>query len=166
MEGERPDAVGRDDLLFRQLYPSLRRLAAVVRPIGVDPDDLVQEALTRTLSLGALTDRNDPGAYLRTAIVRLASNDRRSIRRRYRAVARLDRRDSGESEYPSDLDDLRRLSPSDQAILYLSVVEGRSHDDIAAIVGKSAAAVRQRASRALKRLRVELESEREEIGDA
>jgi DNA-directed RNA polymerase specialized sigma24 family protein len=34
--------------------------------------------------------------------------------------------------YPSDLDDLRRLSPADRSVLYLSVVERRSHQEIAA----------------------------------
>jgi DNA-directed RNA polymerase specialized sigma24 family protein len=36
-----------DDELFRALYPGLRRFAAAVGPLEVDPDDLVQDALVR-----------------------------------------------------------------------------------------------------------------------
>ena len=113
-----------DDEVFARLYPSLRRLAAVVRPIEVDADDLVQEAIIRTLAIRPLRDCDNPGAYLRTAIVRAASNQRRRLGRQRRAYLRVPR-DSGArraAEYPSDLDDRRRLHPRDRALLYLAVV--------------------------------------------
>jgi DNA-directed RNA polymerase specialized sigma24 family protein len=73
----------------------------------------------------------------------------------------------GESaRYPSDLDDLRRLPPVERAVLYLSVVEGRSFAEIADVIGSSEQAARARSSRALKRLRVELTTEHREIADA
>jgi RNA polymerase sigma factor (sigma-70 family) len=155
-----------DDALFAALYPSLRRFAAVVRPPEVEADDLVQEALARTLAVRSLSDCDDPAAYLRTAIVRLASNHRRSLSRRGRALARMANAESDAPSYPSDLDDLRRLSPPDRALLYLVAVEGRSYADAARVVGCTEHAARARSSRALKRLRVELAAEHQEIGDA
>ncbi len=73
----------------------------------------------------------------------------------------------GESPpYPSDLDDLRRLSPVERAVLYLSVVEKRSFAEIGDVIGASEQAARARSSRALRRLRVELTTEQREITDA
>jgi hypothetical protein len=63
-----------DDLpALRELYPSLRRFAAVVGRADVDPDDLVQEAFTRLLVSRRREDVRDLGAYLRRTIVNLAS---------------------------------------------------------------------------------------------
>jgi RNA polymerase sigma factor (sigma-70 family) len=154
----------RDEELFAELYPSLRRLAAAVRAPEEDPDDLVQEALTRALTIGPLSARENPGAYVRTAIVRLASNQRRWLGRRRRAFTRATAAtDANHATYPSDLDDLRRLPPRDRAVLYLSLVEGHSYREIADVLRCSEQAARARASRAIRRLRVDL---REEIADA
>jgi DNA-directed RNA polymerase specialized sigma24 family protein len=99
---------------------------------------------------------DNPGAYLRTAIIRLASNRRRGERRRekaFRTVAAtlvagiLD-------VYPSDLDQLRRLRPADRSLVYLSVVERRSYEEIAAMLAISEQSARKRLSRAMTRLRV------------
>jgi RNA polymerase sigma factor (sigma-70 family) len=150
----------RDEELFTQLYPSLRRLAAVVRPVEEDPDDLVQDALVRVLSLRPLSAFDDPGAYLRTTIVRLASNHRRRLGRARRAWARTGSSTAtSEAAYPSDLDDLRRLSATDRALLYLSLVEGRPYREIAGVLRCTEDAARARASRALRRLRVDLQEE-------
>ena len=40
--------------IFADLYPSLRRFAAVVGSVDIDPDDLVQDALVRALRRGPL----------------------------------------------------------------------------------------------------------------
>jgi RNA polymerase sigma-70 factor, ECF subfamily len=159
-------AIQADDALFADLYPMLARFAAVVRPPEVEADDLVQEALTRTLAVRPLSDCEDPAAYLRTAIVRLASNHRRSFGRRRRALARMSSTEADSPSYPSDLDDLRRLAPEERAVLYLVFVEGRSYAEAARVLGCKEPAARARSSRALKRLRVELTAEHQEIGDA
>jgi RNA polymerase sigma-70 factor (ECF subfamily) len=158
------DAVARrDEDLFAELYPSLRRLAAVVCPPEEDPDDLVQEAVARTLALRSLSEYEQPSAYLRTAVVRIASNHRRRLGRRRRAYSKVPSSDAvNAAAYPSDLDDLRRLHVRDRAALYLSVVEGYSYEDIAEVLRCSEQAARARVSRALRRLRVDL---REEIGN-
>jgi RNA polymerase sigma factor (sigma-70 family) len=154
-----------DGALFAAMYPGLRRFAGIVRPDEVDADDLVQEALTRTLAVGRLAERDDPGAYLRTVIVRLASNHRRSFGRRRRAMVRLTPQMVEQPAYPSDLSELRRLPVADRAVLYLRVVDGWEYADIAVVLEASEQAVRARASRALRRLRVALDAEIEEMGD-
>ncbi len=161
---ERPgDASGDDAEVFAGVYPGLRRFAAVVGAPSVDPDDLVQEAVARALVQGPLAELDDPAAYLRTAIVRLAANRRRSEGRRLQAfttvAAGLAR--SSADAYPSDMDELRGLAPADRAIVYLAVVEQRAHGDIAAILGIREPAARKRLSRAMSRLRAAaLEEER------
>jgi len=152
-----------DARLFEELYPALRRFAAVVRPPDVDADDLVQEALLRTLQVRSLAECTNPGAYLRTAIVHAASNHRRRFARANRSAVALAGGTRADDTYPSDLDDLRRLPVRDRTALYLAVVEGASHREIAAVLDCSEVAARARVMRALRRLRAELH---EEDGDA
>jgi RNA polymerase sigma factor (sigma-70 family) len=153
---------GDDAATFADLYGPLRQFAAIVCSPDVDPDDLVQEAVVRTLAIHSLEELDDPGAYLRTAIVRLASNERRGARRRRDALnrVRVDQQ-HGPVVYPSDIAELWRLEPPDRAAVYLAVVERRSHREIAEVLGCAEEASRQRVSRALARLRVELAAEAE-----
>jgi RNA polymerase sigma-70 factor (ECF subfamily) len=158
MERE-PVAMG-DDELFEQLYPALRRWAAVTGPPGVEPDDLVQEAVARTLRHHTLGELDDPGAYLRRTIVHLAANQRRGMARLRRAVTRIGRDDEGRTpEYASDLSDLLHLAPASRALLYLVVVEGHSYAEAANALGISEEAARTRASRARRRLRLDIQEE-------
>jgi RNA polymerase sigma factor (sigma-70 family) len=149
---------GHDEAVFAALYPGLRRFAAVVGPIEVEPEDLVQEALVRALAVGPLSGLRDPGAYVRMIVVRLAANHRRGLGRRRAAVRLLDSRARPVVDlYPSDLGDLFALDPWDRAVVYLSVVERATADEIAEVLGWSAGRVRMRKHRALRRLRSELE---------
>lgn len=142
------------------LYPALRRLAAVVGPAEVEPDDLVQDAVARALRVGPLTELSNPKAYLSAAIVRLAANQRRSFGRRRKALVRLATAETGSApSYPSDLAPLLALSPMDRAVLYLTTVEGATADEVAARLGGSAAAVRMRRTRAVRRLRAALKDD-------
>jgi DNA-directed RNA polymerase specialized sigma24 family protein len=146
-----------DEALFVALYPALRRFAAAIRPSGIDADDLVQEALTRTLARRSLSSIEEPLAYLRTAIVRIAGNHARGRRRADARVVRVGPPDVESADaYPSDLADLMRVQPRARAVLFLTVVEERSFADAAAVVGCSEAAARQLSSRALRSLRQEL----------
>jgi len=146
-----------DEAVFSALYPGLRRFAAVVGPIEVEPDDLVQEALARVLSAGPLSQLREPGAYLRTVVVRLAANHRRRLGRSRAAWGALAVRAQLNDVYPSDLGDLDGLDPTDRAVVYLSVIEHASADEVAAVLGWSASRVRMRKHRVLRRLRMELE---------
>jgi RNA polymerase sigma-70 factor (ECF subfamily) len=152
-----------DASLFASLYPALRQFAAVTGSVDVEPDDLVQEAVARTLRSRRLVDLDDAGAYLRRAIVNLAANRRRSMARFRVALARLDRVDEARSaEYGSDLADLLRLEPDARALLFMVEVEGHSYAEAAAVLEISEEAARARAARARRRLRADLEGASDE----
>jgi RNA polymerase sigma factor (sigma-70 family) len=149
-----------DDGWFVDLYPYLHRVAAVAAPADVDPDDLVQDALTGLLQRSLDQQVESPKAYLSQAIVHLASNRRRSWSRQRHAMERMGRADDPvPTAYPSDLDDLDVLSPTDRAVLYLHHVEGHRFDVVAELVGSSPAAVRKRAERARRSLMGHLRGE-------
>lgn len=146
--------------LFAELYTSLRRFAAVVGPIEVDPDDLLQEAVARVLRRHRLTDLDQPGAYLKKTMVNLASNHRRSMARERRALFRFGASaHSGKDAYPSDVNELLGLSPGERAVLYLSEVEGYRYAEIGRMLGCSEAAARKRAMRGRRRLYSQLAGE-------
>lgn len=149
--------------LFAELYPSLRAFAAVTGPVDVEPDDLVQEAVARTLRSHKLVELDDAGAYLRRAIVNLAANRRRSLARFRVAFARLDRVEEAVApEYASELTDLLRLDPEARGLLFMIEVEGHSYAEAANVLGITEQAARARAIRARRRLRAEVEGERNE----
>ena len=149
-----------DDALFSELYPRLRRFAAVVGSPEDDPDDLVQEAVARALRRGPLHELSNPLAYLRSTIANLNLNRSRSKTRYGRAVVRLGHLDEHRSAvYPSDLDDLLQLSPIDRAIVFCAAVEKMPYRDIAELLSLSERATAKRAERALGRLRVALRKE-------
>ena len=131
-----------DDRVFAELYPGLRRFAAVVASAGTDPDDLVQDALVRVLRRGGLGRVDHPAAYLRRAVLRLAMDDRRSFGRRLQAFRRMGPAPVSSSAYPSELGDLEQLEPLDRAILYLGDVEGIPQAHVADQLGLTHQAVR------------------------
>lgn len=144
-----------EDELFRALYPSLRRFAAVVGPYEVDPDDLVQDAVARALSRGPLTSLDQPAAYLRRTVLNLAKDHRRGFARWRRAVAGHGAAEEGDTDpYPSDLSILLSLDPDDRAVLFLAFVEGLPFEEVASALGCTPAAARQRSTRARRRLRL------------
>jgi RNA polymerase sigma factor (sigma-70 family) len=151
---------GDDAEVFAAVYPGLRRFAGAVRPLGVEADDLVQEAVARTLAARSLCGLEHPAAYLRTAIMRVAINEERSRRRRSARAARAADRENGRIDsYPSDLADLWLISARERAVLFLTVVERRSYREAADAIGCSEPAARQMALRALRSLRVQVGAE-------
>lgn len=142
--------------LIAELYPALRRIAAVAGPVDGEPDDLVQEALLRTLSKQPLTELDSPLAYLRRAIVNLASNERRGAARRRKALERLGVDEGELPVYPADLEAILDLPPRQRAILYLVEVEGLQYAEAAGQLGISSVSARQLAARARKRARLGL----------
>ena len=149
-----------DAELFEELYPSLRRFAAATAPPETDPDDLVQEAVEKTLRKHPLSELDNPGAYLRRAIANLASNQRRGFARWRVAVGRAGRpEESRPVEYDSDLADLLRVPPESRAVLYLVEVEGHPYAEAATLLGITEEAARARAARARRALRLDLQGE-------
>lgn len=143
--------------LITELYPTLRRIAAVAGSVDAEPDDLVQEALVRTLSKRSIVELDNPLAYLRRTIVNLASNRRRGLARRRRAVARLSTDEGWVPSYPSDIEAILDLPPRHRAILYLVEVEGVPYAEAADHLGITAVAARALAKRARRRARLKLE---------
>lgn len=148
-----------DRLVIDELYPALRRFAATVGSYDIEPDDLVQEAMVRTLRTRGLSELDNPRAYLCRTIVNIASNQRRSFGRLRRALQRAGQDAVTIDSYPSDLDDLEALDPRARAVLYLSEVEGYPFDQVADAVGISSANARKIAERSRRQLR-ELVEER------
>lgn len=148
-----------DAAAFAGMYRDLRRFAAAVAPPDVDPDDLVQEALARTLRRGPFSMLEDPASYLRTAILNLARNHHRDTARRTLLGRRVAEDTVTTDVYPSDFVDLSRLTVDQRAVLYLRHVDGLPVPAIAELLGISEQAVRARSSRAIKTLRIELREE-------
>jgi RNA polymerase sigma-70 factor, ECF subfamily len=143
--------------LITALYPALRRIAAVAGSVDVEPDDLVQEALMRVLRKGSISDLDNPLAYLQRSIVNLASNQRRSLGRRRKAVARLTVEESWLPSYPADIEAILDLPPKQRAILYLVEVEGVPYAEAADQLGMTTMAARAMANRARKQARLAME---------
>jgi RNA polymerase sigma-70 factor (ECF subfamily) len=143
------------------LYPSLRRFAAVAAPSDLDPDDLLQEALVAVLRARRLSDLDHPAAYLRKTIVAVAAGHCRRMGRRRFALNRYSASATAvvSPDYPSDLADLNLLSPRERSVLYLHEVEGYRFAEIAAMLGCSEAAAKKAGSRARSRLAAALTAE-------
>ncbi len=142
-----------DFQIFERLYPALRRFAAVVADIDVDPDDLVQEALAATLRRHDLSEIRQPAAYLKQAIVNAAVGHRRRAGRFRLLLPRLAGEAATDDHYPSDLSILDRLQPTDRAVIVLADVEGLPYAVIADELGLTVGAVKKRVSRSRRELR-------------
>ena len=146
-----------DDALFAEIYPTLRRFAAAIAAVGTDPDDLVQEAVARTLRRGQLRDLDDAALYLRRTVLNLTRSQHRDTTRRADILERTLLTPAHADVYPSDFTDLSNLTVDQRAVLFLRFVENQSTRDIAGTLNLSENTVRARASRAIKALRVDLE---------
>jgi RNA polymerase sigma factor (sigma-70 family) len=142
-----------EESYFVSLYPQLRRFACAIRTTAIEPDDLLQEALARTLTVRTLESLDDPVAYLRTAMIRIASNMSRSKRRREARERRFERVGASIDEYPSDVVELMQVPVKVRAVIYLTAVEGQSFREAGELVGCSEQAARAIAMRGLKDLR-------------
>lgn len=154
---QQPTSHGGDEFaLFAELYPQLRRFAAVVADIDMEPDDLVQDALAATLKRHRLGEIQRPAAYLKQAIVHAVTNHRRRAARFRRLIPLLGTADTSNDHYPSDLAVLDTLTPTDRAIIFLSDVERLSSVAIGEELAMTPGAVRKRISRSRRQLRLAL----------
>lgn len=149
-----------DRHVIHDLYPSLRRFAAVVGPVETEPDDLVQEAFFRALRRGPLSELTYPSAYLKRCIVNISNDQKRRFARRRRAlVALAATTEVFTQDFPSDVSELMALPAQARAVLYMRELEGRSYAEVGEILGCTEKAARNAASRGRKRLRRTLAKE-------
>lgn len=143
-----------DQSLVSELYPRLRRFAAAAAPWDLDPDDLLQDALTRTLERGPLARLDHPAAYLRKTMLHLASNHNRraAIGKRALTTITVATSQATVDDYPSDLSVLASISPRSRAVVYLTAIEGMRYDEVAEMLGCSSTAARMAAMRARRQL--------------
>lgn len=147
-----------DAQIVTELYAMLRRFAAVTAPWDVEPDDILHGALSRVLQSQSLQALDNPAAYLRRAIANEVNSELRRRRTARRTLRRLrgSRSEANTQEYPSDVADLMRLSPTERAVLFLYEIEGRPFDEVAAMAGITPTNARKIASRARRRLKAEI----------
>ncbi|MBT8208336.1 MAG: hypothetical protein KJO18_08695 [Acidimicrobiia bacterium] len=149
----------RERQLTTELYPKLRAFAEVTCSEDIEPDDVVQQALERTLVRHNLLELDNALAYLRRSIIHLASNERRRLARRRKAIERLSVDDGHVPSYPSHVEAILDLPGTQRAVLYLVYVELMPYAEAAHHLGMSAVAARKAASRAKHSARLTLQVE-------
>ena len=137
--------------------PSLRRLALALTGDAHRSEDAVQSTLERLfLAWPRLTIR-DPAAYARAALVRqVATERRRAWWRREMSVEvlpELTPRDADHDDRLVLLDHLAALPQRQRHTVVLRYLEDLSVEETAQRMGTSSGAVRNRALRALERVR-------------
>jgi RNA polymerase sigma-70 factor (sigma-E family) len=145
--------------------PRLRRMARVLVGDADAADDLVSDAIARTLPQWRKGSIDEPGAYVRRAVVNLAS-------RRWRRRALGRRKDHAAADWlrhtPETADVLAERDRTLRAVMNLpvrrrAVVLLRFYEDmplaeIANVLGTAEGTVKSQLSRALEQLRAELGS--------
>jgi RNA polymerase sigma-70 factor, ECF subfamily len=143
---------------FDPLRPKLMRVAYRMLGSVADAEDVVQEAFIRWMG----TDRSEvrePEAFLRRAVTRLCLDQLKSARRRRETYVGpwlpdpvLEEEAEEDVTLPLMLA-LERLSPLERAAFLLHDVFGVAFEEVAATVGRDAAACRQLAARARTHVR-------------
>jgi RNA polymerase sigma-70 factor (ECF subfamily) len=145
---------------FDPLRPRLVRVAYRMLGSMADAEDVVQEAFIRWMAADRASV-DQPEAYLRRTVARLSLDVLKSARRRREAyvgpwLPEPVVEDSGAFGAEDEADDvtlplllaLERLSPLERAAFLLHDVFGVAFGEVAEILGRDEAAVRQLASRA------------------
>jgi RNA polymerase sigma-70 factor, ECF subfamily len=146
---------------FTALRPLLFTIAYEILGSGTESDDVLQESYLRWAEVD-LSTVQDTKAYLAQLVTRQSLNALRAQSRRREDYVGpwlpepllLEPKDASsdvvlaESVSMAMLVVLETLSPDERAVFVLREVFGFGHDEIAATIGKSSAAVRQMAHRA------------------
>lgn len=159
-ERRRNPVRGDFDAVYEAQRQAITRVAYLVVRDAFVAEELAQEAFLR---LYARFDAvHNPAGFLRTTVVHLGinwSNRHRMEAKRIELVAA--RVPGGFATDTPTIDEtwaaLGRLTPERAAVLVLRFYEDLSFDDIANILGASAATIRSRTRRALNDLRKELD---------
>lgn len=159
-------ARGDDDAfaeIFRSYHPRVWRAAYARLGNRADADDATADAFTRLHRAVRRYERR-PNTSFDAFLLRIADRaalDVHRRRRRHQADTLVQEPGApGPAETPLDGHlhvAFSRLSAGERELLTLRVVEGRSADEVAALLGRSPGAVRVAQHRALSRLRAILE---------
>lgn len=117
-----------------------------------DAEDVVQEVLL------AFSMHTVPRERQKAWLLRVTVNKSLDILRKRKRQTALDREIAAPAERVSLAEELGCLSPTDREVVYLHYFEGYSSKEIAALVGRSDAAVRKRLERAKYKLKDILEN--------
>ena len=150
--------------------PAMVRLAAVVSGNASDAEDIVQEALTKVLQSLRRFDESRPfRPWFATIVANQARNWKRSRGRRLRLVERIALQahlpERFVEEIVLDAEEgsrvvaaLQTLDRHDREVLALRFLVGLSERESADALGIAIGTVKSRSSRALGRLRAQLET--------
>lgn len=140
---------------FRDTRLEMVRLAYVITGSTAVAEEVVQEAFLRARPAWARID--NPGGYMRTAVVNLARGHvrRRHVERRH-AAANPPPATTGDPEVDETWAAVRRLPERQQAVLALRFYEDLSVPQIADVLGLRPGTVKSTLHRAVAALRKEL----------
>ncbi len=153
-------AEGDASTAFNPLRPRLTRVAYRMLGSVAEAEDIVQEAFLRWLDADRSAVR-EPAAFLHRVVTRLCLDQLKSARRRRETYIGPWLPEPIVVAPEEEVDDvtlplmlaLERLSPLERAVFVLHDVFGVGFEEIAATIGRKAAACRQLASRARANVR-------------
>ncbi len=155
--------MGRDalSLAYENHYVHLVRLCGLLVGSREGAEDIVQEVFVRGASRIADLPPEEVGPYLRTAVANEWKNRRRRMALDRRARARLAPTGSDGGRTEPDHNEMwqvvLRLPPKQRACLVLRFYEDLSEKETARVLGVSVGTVKSQTSRALSKMRKELE---------
>jgi RNA polymerase sigma-70 factor (ECF subfamily) len=165
------DAQGGDLVAFERLYrDNERRVFALCMRLSSDPalaEELTQEVFIRAWrKLGSFRGHSAFSSWLYPLTVNVALTERRSRRRRLARVVPTDDVTTLEPKAPAptpeagfDLEKaMTRLPPGARRVFVLHDVEGRTHEEIASLLGLAPGTSKAQLHRARKLLREALAS--------
>lgn len=167
----RGDRTALGELLARHHRAALR-VAAVITGSTEEADDIVQDAYIKvTQGLGTFRGRGSPRSWILRVVANEAKNHirgrvrrlRRDDRAAHRELRVIEGADADALEHLDRLElagALARLRPADRAVLGCRFVADLSEAETAEVLAVARGTVKSRTSRALDRLRTELETDR------
>ncbi len=146
-------------LTFEEFYRAnatwAARLSFLLTSDAELAEDLTQDAFVRLHRHFHSVEH--PRAYLRVTLVRLATRRRTRELRRHTAHLLVAKPEAASDVANELFDVVRRLPPRQRAVIVLRYYDGLSEADIAAALGCPTGTVKSLASRALSRLKLEIE---------
>jgi RNA polymerase sigma-70 factor (sigma-E family) len=148
------------DAFVRARLPELRRFGRALTGSYEAADDLVQDALERTLvAWSRLESRDEPEGYVRRIMVNRNISIWRKLRREH-VTADIYDRGVEDRRFDHDMwEALATLPPRQRAVVVLRYYEDLSEAEIARVLGCSAGTVKSQASKALAKLRATVDRE-------